>query len=932
MKIFTALLVCTLMSTYSFAQNYNFNGTISREVLDNYLDRAITMQALSDIQGAGLQPESERIRDINMLDDINAKFIGRMAGWWESGWGQTNHDNFFNKVQQNVSDIKANDPQVICQASIFEYVSGTIESFWIPNYVWNEFGISPPKNHRLDYESMLYPAPASQYMIYERPMTEGERQWIPDITQTATQMWIYYMATRYISVGCEAIHFGQAEIMNRRDIGNKEYWKLLDRIRNYATSRNRGVVLCDAHVPSGGMYYEPSLNMTIESWQNYNYPQGWDKQLLWDFHSIWVGYEETSECTPTLQPVIVNPHPDKGLHQRSLGGLHPQGWYTVSNSYLVELDNGGIGTQVGCKGTPDWFLYGWDEISWFASQPEYYRNEVLKYTYYKIKCMDMNGHLNMPGRRKIILTPGGPINYYRANTGNFNQQSTIKSIWNGQFPSPTDWVRKDFSDDFVSNSPQPGIAKKSLIFLGNNRMYYIGKDNRIHGYIKHSNIWLTVSPSYAAGNVSSQEQAAGDLIANPSGTYLYYRGTNGLIYRFKINSDWSYTYSAMPTNTAMKQQNITAVGSLICPSDNRLYYIANESSNGNAKRIHGFIKSGSSWITTSPTHIAGNVSSQEQAAGDLIANPSGTYLYYRGTNGFIYRFKINSDWSYTYSAMPTNIAMKQQNITAVGALTCPSDNRLYYIANESSNGNAKRIHGFIKFDSFWTTVSPSWSAHANGQNINSQQTANNQLACSPDNQTISYLGTDNELHGFKIASDWDYTYFNFKHTPSNKKPRESLAFNQDNKLFYIASISGDNKVHFFEYGECHCENQAVQDVEPNCCMYLTNNQNDIYYQQAAESNWGAPNNKEFTHHDFYIELYPNPSGLSKVNLEINGVNDDSTIQVTILDMQGKIYSERIIDFGHFPTSLNVQNLPNGIYTVHVKTDHSTKVVKLIISK
>lgn len=95
MKIFTVLMVCTLMSTYSFAQDYNFNGTISREVLDNYLDRAITMQALSDIQGAGLQPESERIRDIDMLDDINAKFIGRMAGWWESGWGQTNHDNFF---------------------------------------------------------------------------------------------------------------------------------------------------------------------------------------------------------------------------------------------------------------------------------------------------------------------------------------------------------------------------------------------------------------------------------------------------------------------------------------------------------------------------------------------------------------------------------------------------------------------------------------------------------------------------------------------------------------------------------------------------------------------------------------------------------------------------------------------------------------------
>lgn len=208
MKKITVLTVCALMSLMTLAQNYNFNGTMSREVLDNYLDRAITMQTLSAIEGVGLQPETERIKDINMLDDINAKFIGRIAGWWESGWGQTNHDNFFNKVQQNVSDVKANDPQVICQAAVFEYVSGTIETFWIPDYVWNEFGISPPTNHRLDYESMLYPAPATQYTIYGRAMTESERQSIPDITQTATQMWFYYMATRYISVGCEAIHFG----------------------------------------------------------------------------------------------------------------------------------------------------------------------------------------------------------------------------------------------------------------------------------------------------------------------------------------------------------------------------------------------------------------------------------------------------------------------------------------------------------------------------------------------------------------------------------------------------------------------------------------------------------------------------------------------------------------------------------------------------
>jgi len=447
-KIFLAIL-SVLVSLPQSAQNFNFNGSMSREVLENYLGRAITMQTLSDIEGVGLQTEAERLRDLSMLDDIDAKFIGRIAGWWENGWGQTNHDNFFAKVQQNISDIKANDSQVICQAAIFEYASGTIETFWIPDYVWNEFGITPPSNHRLDFESMLYPPPASQYKIYGRDMTESERQWIPDITSTAAQMWFYYMATRYISSGCEALHFGQAEIMNRRDVGNREYWKLAGRIRSYASSRNRGVVICDAHTPSGGMYYEPTLTISLSSWQTYKPSNNSQKQLLWDFHSMWVGYNEAPGCNATVQPVVINPSPDQGLHQRSLGGINPQGWSSVSNPYLVELDNGGVGTSVGCNGAPDWYLYGWDEISWFASQNLSYRNQVLIYSYYRIKCLDVNGHLIMPGRRNINLAPGAAETIYRANTGNFNQQQVIKDIWNGVYSSAqySDCIALSISND-----------------------------------------------------------------------------------------------------------------------------------------------------------------------------------------------------------------------------------------------------------------------------------------------------------------------------------------------------------------------------------------------------------------------------------------------------------------------------------------------------
>ncbi len=949
MKKMLIFVVCIIFNLVSYAQNYNFNGSISREVLENYLDRSISMPSLSDIEGDGFPNEAEReaarVEDIEMLDIIGAKFIGRVAGWWENGWGQATHEIFLSKVEQNVSEIKTNDPQAICQGSVFEYVSSTIETFVIPQRVWDEFNMDPvPTNYRLNYESMLYPEPASDYQIYGRPMTAKERGTIPDITQLTTQMWFYYMATSFIERGCEAIHFGQAEIMNRRDVGNEKYWELVNRIRNFAASWNRGVVICDAHV-SPGMYYEPLLNISIQEWQEYTYSEDSNKQLLWDFHSGRMRYDKVeSECQPDLQPVILNPKPNEGLYQRSLSGINPQGWLaTGGNPYLVELDHSiGAGNQVGCGVNEH--LYGWDEISWFASQSPDYRNEVLKYSYYKIKCMDKNGHLEMPGRRKVRLNPPPTIRtMYRVHLNEGNQQETIQQIWEGNFSSPQSWVRKDFSDSYVVDSPQPGIARKDLTIVGDNRMYYIGNDQRIHGYIKDNNgVWRTVSPSFSAGNIESQQKAAGDLVANPSGTYLYYRGTDGFFYQFEINNDWSYTYSALPTFFAspMEEQNIRAVGSLICPTDNRLYYIARELTNQGKKRIHGFIKWGSTWRTTSPSWAAhGNgqhINTQELAAGGLVANPSGTYLYYRGENDFFYRYKINGNWSYTYSEMPTNSAMEEQNLRAAGSLISPTNDRLYYIARELTNQGKKRIHGFIKWGSTWRTTSPSWVAHGNGQHINTQEVGNNEnskLVSSQDNQILSYLGEDSELHGFEINSNWDYSYFNFNKTPSNKKPRESLVFGGENKLFYIASISGDDKVHFFEYTDDHCENQAVQNFEPECCIYRpsahSGGQVVISKGQIREE---LHEKAEIKKKDFNLQLYPNPCSENHVNLLITGLDSGTRIDMIVSDLQGKTYLKTGTEANHSSIQLDTQNLPNGFYVVYIKSNDLTKAAKLIISK
>jgi hypothetical protein len=206
--VLLVISVVLLQTLPLYSQNYSFNGSITREVLDNYLDRAITMQGQSEIEGVQMLTEAQRLDNVAMLKDIGAKFVGRIAGWWANGAGQVNHDSYFAKCSLNVANIKANDAEVICQAAVFEYVNGAVNGFKIPAYVFQAFNL-PVLNRNFEYSAMLYPAPASQYRHRNGgAMTDDELAWVPDITRLETQLWFYYMATRYISVGCEAIHFG----------------------------------------------------------------------------------------------------------------------------------------------------------------------------------------------------------------------------------------------------------------------------------------------------------------------------------------------------------------------------------------------------------------------------------------------------------------------------------------------------------------------------------------------------------------------------------------------------------------------------------------------------------------------------------------------------------------------------------------------------
>jgi hypothetical protein len=192
-------------------------------------------------------------------------------------------------------------------------------------------------------------------------------------------------------------------------------------VRGYAAKNaRRHYVICDAHVPKGG----PVV----------------DGKLLLDFHSFPLRPKEVPESPQ--RAVLAIGYSD-GIYGRSKGGNAPSGWSCDHLPFLVEFDNfGGTRTpgQASQITSASIFTWGYDEITWFAQQPEDYRNEWLRYAWTWLKEHDRDGFLEMPGGRMLTNGPaspaaeGGKLRWYFANTKSaavptgFSQEETIKAI------------------------------------------------------------------------------------------------------------------------------------------------------------------------------------------------------------------------------------------------------------------------------------------------------------------------------------------------------------------------------------------------------------------------------------------------------------------------------------------------------------------------
>jgi len=205
-------------------------------------------------------------------------------------------------------------------------------------------------------------------------------------------------------------------IMDDADPGHRGWLDMLGRVRSYARKNaRRRFVLCDAHTHG-----------EVEN-----------GRLLFDFHSFPMRAKEIvaearGEEDSVERAEFVMGHIDSPFG-RSKGGVAPSGWRCKSLPYLAEVDNFGRSDLAG-RPTGTWWLWGYDEISWFARQPETYRNNWLIYAWNWIRENDPNGFFQMPARRGIA-SPKDDRRVYRANRRSracpqgFGQEDTIRAIW-----------------------------------------------------------------------------------------------------------------------------------------------------------------------------------------------------------------------------------------------------------------------------------------------------------------------------------------------------------------------------------------------------------------------------------------------------------------------------------------------------------------------
>ena len=127
--------------------------------------------------------------------------------------------------------------------------------------------------------------------------------------------------------------------------------------------------------------------------------------------------------------------------------------------YLVEFDNYGRSRKPGEAGMGRFWVWGWDEITWFSQQPEGDRNEWLGYAWRWVREHDPAGYLQMPGLCCLAGAASGK-RWYDANRpsaaapNGCGQETAIRAIWASDTPGARPNRCPSWRDHFQSVRPR----------------------------------------------------------------------------------------------------------------------------------------------------------------------------------------------------------------------------------------------------------------------------------------------------------------------------------------------------------------------------------------------------------------------------------------------------------------------------------------------
>ena len=395
MRTVVLLLLAALALAPAQERDYGFDRTISEPVLRNYLARAVTFMD-------GLTDGSDISDNTRMLTACGAKFIGRGIYLWGR---EASLPARLKQAQSRIAALHAADPQMIIEACIFEIVSDEVEKLAVPAWAFTAEGL-PVEDRHFRYGDMIYADGKGQ-----KWRGNGNAQ-VPDVSRPETRLWFAFLAHTWIDLGCEAIHFGQVQLMDRNDRDHAHWRTVFEQARSYARSNaRRHLLLCNAHVPGGGF-----VN---------------DGRLLLDFHAFPLRIKEVVD--KPREGVLELGYSD-GLYGRSRGGVTPSGWSCAHLPYLVEFDNYGASRSPGEAKMGSVWVWGWDEITWFSQQERGARDAWLRYAWSWVRSHDADGYLQMPACRMITQASDGRHVYRANNPGpampdGYGQEDTIRAIW-----------------------------------------------------------------------------------------------------------------------------------------------------------------------------------------------------------------------------------------------------------------------------------------------------------------------------------------------------------------------------------------------------------------------------------------------------------------------------------------------------------------------